>query len=136
MSDKWEAEDISSVTDGLSKIYSRPGEKPFVCGAAIEIIKQLQNELADSQLENHNLKADLYGLEQLQKENAELRADNVKLVKGINAVRDVINNSHGVIGLHLNGDIAEWAQLESGGHFQEWLEDFNDAEKLTPEGGA
>lgn len=57
-----------------------------------------------------------------------LREENRKLRLGIKAVRDLINESSGVVGLHLNGDIAAWPDLEKGGRFEEWLADFNNAE--------
>ena len=50
-----------------------------------------------------------------------------KLVLGINAVADLIDNSTGVDGLHLNGDIAPWNELRSGGRFESWLVDFDEA---------
>lgn len=33
----------------------------------------------------------------------------------------LIAESHGVSGLHLNGDIATWGELTKGGRFEEWL---------------
>lgn len=50
-----------------------------------------------------------------------------KLVLGINAVADLIDNSTGVEGLHLNGDIAPWNELRRGGRFESWLVDFDEA---------
>ena len=50
-----------------------------------------------------------------------------KLVRGINAVADLMNNSTGVDGLHLNGDIATWGELRSGGRLESWLVDFDEA---------
>lgn len=58
-----------------------------------------------------------------------------KLEDGIRAVRELMSNSHGVSGLHLNGDIAEWGSLEAGGYFEAWLEKFTEAEAaLTGKG--
>jgi hypothetical protein len=51
-----------------------------------------------------------------------------KLIRGIEAVRDIINNSRGVYGLHMNGNPAPWEDLERGGRFEDWLFDFNEAE--------
>lgn len=34
---------------------------------------------------------------------------------------DLIANSEGVAGLHVNGDIAPWRDLTMGGQYQEWL---------------
>jgi len=50
------------------------------------------------------------------------------LALGIEAVRSVINESAGVAGLHMNGDVAKWGDLEFGGRFDEWLSAFNGAE--------
>lgn len=36
-------------------------------------------------------------------------------------VEILMNESHGVAGLHQNGDVAEWGELELGGRFEEWL---------------
>ena len=59
-------------------------------------------------------------IEQLKTENACLRA-------GLLAVEDLINDSYGVTGLHLNGDVAPWTELRTGGRFEEWLLPFDDA---------
>ena len=58
----------------------------------------------------------------------QLTDENEKLKKGISAVRNLINESYGVDGLHKNGDISAWDELEQGGTFEEWLLDFNKAE--------
>ena len=50
-----------------------------------------------------------------------------KLVRGINAASDLIDNSTVVKGLHLSGDIAPWGDLRAGGRFEEWLVDFDEA---------
>jgi hypothetical protein len=47
--------------------------------------------------------------------------------KGLVAVADLIDQSEGVYGLHLNGDGAPWADLRTGGGFEEWLVAFDDA---------
>jgi hypothetical protein len=51
------------------------------------------------------------------------------LSSGIDAVRALINESIGVTGLHLNGEIAFWESLEKEGLFWEWLAEFNAAEE-------
>ena len=50
-----------------------------------------------------------------------------KLVRGINAAADLMDNSSGVDGLHLNGDIAPWNELRTGGRLEEWLVAFDEA---------
>ena len=52
---------------------------------------------------------------------------NEWLRAGIEAVSNLINESHGVAGLHLNDEVAPWADLQAGGQFEEWLKDFNEA---------
>jgi hypothetical protein len=61
-------------------------------------------------------------------ENVKLQEENKRLRAGIKAVRELINQSSGVDGLHMNGDIAEWGELEQGGNFEGWLLGFNEAE--------
>ena len=56
-----------------------------------------------------------------------------EIKRGIESVRGLIDDSKGVVGLHLNGDVAEWSELEEGGRFEEWLSLFNSAERLIDE---
>jgi hypothetical protein len=39
----------------------------------------------------------------------------------------LIDESQGVAGLHLNGEIAPWGELLGGGRYEEWLIDFTEA---------
>ena len=54
-----------------------------------------------------------------------IEADNARLRKGIEAVSALIDASHGVDGLHLNGDIGSWGELRTGGQYESWLRDFD-----------
>ncbi len=49
--------------------------------------------------------------------------------KGVQAVRYLMDESHGVDGLHRNGDVAPWGELEATGCFASWLWDFNKLEE-------
>jgi hypothetical protein len=49
------------------------------------------------------------------------------LEAGIDSVSELIESSQGVIGLHMNGDIATWEELQTGGRFEEWLVEFDNA---------
>lgn len=49
----------------------------------------------------------------------ELKAENKKLDKGLTDVCNLIDCSSGVYGLHLNGDLASWEELE-----HDWLDNF------------
>ena len=53
-----------------------------------------------------------------------------KLKAGLLAVDELMRSSYGVSGLHLNGDIAAWGDLRKGGHFEEWLIEFDEALEL------
>lgn len=43
------------------------------------------------------------------------------------SVCELIDSSRGVCGLHLNGDVATWDELRTGGKFEGWLIEFDDA---------
>lgn len=43
-------------------------------------------------------------------------------------VRDLIANSEGVSGLHMNGDVADWDSLLPGGAFEPWLKSIAELE--------
>jgi hypothetical protein len=57
-----------------------------------------------------------------------VEAENVRLHEAVTAVRFLIDNSTGVAGLQLNGDITPWADLQVGGKYEEWLMGFNSVE--------
>ena len=43
------------------------------------------------------------------------------------SVCELIGFSRGVDGLHLNGEVATWKDLRTGGRFEGWLVEFDDA---------
>jgi len=57
-----------------------------------------------------------------------------KLVEGLLAVESLILESRGVAGLHLNGDLASWDELRSGGRYEQWLYQFDDALEIARKG--
>ena len=59
-----------------------------------------------------------------------LNDENEKLKAGIESVESLINESEGVVGLHLNGDVAPWKDLLQGGRYEGWLLHFSDALNL------
>lgn len=70
------------------------------------------------------------GFEASQNTVAELRCENARLREAVDAVFTLIADSHGVAGLHLNGDVAPWDELLRGGHYEDWLAPLSDvAEK-------
>jgi len=62
----------------------------------------------------------------LEWENIDGEDEYHKMVKAVDAVCDLIGESEGVTGLHLNGDIATWGELLRGGAFEEWLSALSD----------
>ena len=58
-------------------------------------------------------------------EVSELKRKIQVLEAGLKAVESLINESHGVDGLHLNGDCAPWEEIRQGGRFESWLVDFD-----------
>jgi hypothetical protein len=54
-----------------------------------------------------------------------LETENKLLRAGLKAVYQLMRESHGVTGLHLNGDVAPWDELLQGGRFEQWLIDFS-----------
>lgn len=56
-----------------------------------------------------------------------MNADGKRLRKGLEAVEQLIGDSTGVVGLHMNGDLAPWDELRTGGRYEEWLADFDAA---------
>jgi len=52
------------------------------------------------------------------------------LEEGLNAVREIIDESEGIVGLHLNGDVAYWDDLQVGGVFEDYLSPLQEAEEV------
>ena len=48
-------------------------------------------------------------------------------IEGLVAVKALIDESRGVAGLRLNGDESAWAELRTGGRFEQWLLAFDKA---------
>lgn len=56
------------------------------------------------------------------------RDDSIVAGLALSLVQDLgelIDNSRGVYGLHLNGDPAPWEELTAGGRFEAWLSSFD-----------
>lgn len=62
-----------------------------ICSASLDAAIKTGNVLAD--------------------QNAQLAAENVGMREIIDAVRGVADNSSGIAGWHLNGDIAKWSEI-------------------------
>ena len=71
--------------------------------------------------------ADLYDYQTAVETCRKLERELAVARKGLEVVESLMNESHGVGGLHLNGDFAPWSELRTGGRFEEWLIAFDDA---------
>ena len=88
--------------------------------SAEESEKDLETLRGDSRLRDTMIEVARQAYVELEKERS-------VLISGLKAVRDLINGSHGVSGLHQNGDVAPWHELREGGRFESWLLDFDKA---------
>lgn len=46
-------------------------------------------------------------------------------------IHELMDNSDGVAGLHLNGDMAPWSELKQGGRLESWLLSLEDAPEAS-----
>lgn len=85
-----------------------------------EILKELEANLENARggQNTGDIEAAIIAIEEYKRK---------KLVDGLLAVESLILESKGVAGLHLNGDLASWNELRTGGRFEEWLYQFDDA---------
>ena len=115
--------------------------------AILELIAQLEDartqmerqkdEWLSWEAKRRDLEKAAAQLEDAQGEIRDLRAteaglrERVKALEfGLSEVETLMNESEGVAGLHLNGDVAPWSELRSGGRFEEWLLGFDEARAL------
>lgn len=85
-----------------------------------ELSKNADQEIGDLTKENQDLAARLAVSEKAR--------DGMR--KGIIAVEELMRNSMGVVGLHKSGEIAEWAELATGGRYEDWLAPLDEAIKI------
>ena len=91
----------------------------------LDEMAQLEQQLAAAKQQT------LESNEQWCKHYMEALAECERMRKGLKAVENLISESHGVTGLHLNGDEAPWDELRTGGRFESWLFDFDQALSTT-----
>lgn len=110
--------------------------------AAIARAERAENTLHAAQRELKETAAknvDLYNeRDTLRTQLAEAREELGKvrqaLINVLNTFDDLTAQSHGVDGLHMNGDVATWNELIEGGRFEEWTEPaFSAARKVISE---
>jgi hypothetical protein len=130
------------LCSSCNTVYPGPPAKGFSCVVCPKCGGNTGPKLS---VENAALRAESamfkerWELEQIRYEgissaNDELRARVAVLEKGLMAVDGLIGESRGVDGLHLNGDVALWEDLRTGGVYEEWLRDYDAALDALKEG--
>jgi len=114
---------VSALDDILIDVGNAAGSgnRIYTCPVALN---EARNELAALRAEVLKLQRTLHarGLRE-----AQVMEERDALRKALEAVDVLINNSHGVYGLHRNGDPSPWEELRQGGRYEEWLVDFDAA---------
>ena len=87
-------------------------------------------EMSDEELVNDVNDLDQYNDDKIDELKNRLERGR-KAIEACEAVFDLINNSRGVTGLHLNGDDALWHDLLRGGQFESWLIKLSEFEEIT-----
>ena len=92
-----------------------------------ELQDRLDREVACNEANCKDARKHRAAREKAERELARVQAVVEAARKGLAAVRNLIDDSRGVTGLHLNGDVAPWDELLAGGQFEDWLFDFSAA---------
>ena len=110
-------------------VYVKRRYEKMSCTA--EFARQLERELTEARGENGRLIKTIAVLTddyaKLERDLEAARGERDGARKGLVAVELLMRESDGVAGLHLNGDVATWDELRTGGPFEEWLIDFDAA---------
>ena len=111
------------LPDGTDLIV-KPGESISYQTSTEELDDYVAEKLKDAQLA-YEKAAEAAMLLNFKVE--ELTRQRDLAVSALNSVSALIDNSTGVAGLHLNGDVAPWEELRTGGRFESWLLEFDEA---------
>ena len=103
--------------------------KPVHVGTLIERLDFYAEDMDDDDKLPWHFAGDMrQSIDEIRNRDAEinrLRARTAKLVESVGKLvddlEDLIGESEGVAGLHLNGDLAPWESLLPGGAFEDWL---------------
>lgn len=128
---------LEAVEQMVVRLMSQPKKSANEYSVA-EMLEALCSALTCCEEERRRGQMDLQGalgtIENLEKDREQLRADLARekqlgetLRRGVLAVQTLILESRGVEGLHLNRDIALWDDLRSGGQFETWLVELDEA---------
>lgn len=102
------AEDMHSATG-----YS---ERSSAMSKAADMIEKFENMSACEACAT--IPSVMEYVQQLEQERDNLAAQNEALRSALEEVKSLIGETTGVYGLHLNGDLSPWAEIEQGGRFE------------------
>ena len=85
-------------------------EKDFLI-ASIALLG-VKGEIEKRRFADFNLIADAWQLPDLRKENAELKEINKELIEALEQMEHLINNSSGIVGYYMNGNVAKWNDFD------------------------
>ena len=93
------------------------------CNDAAKIIEEQVERIKVLEAQNKGLQSGLdTDYAQLYQEQVQIGTKQLAALKlamdALGEVQDLIGESHGVYGLHLNGDESPWGELEQGGRFE------------------
>ena len=108
------------------------------CPVCLEAVKRLDETTFWCENENCTKWHVSIDLKTLALSRATLAAHDAKTVrpwketlkKVTDEIADLIGQSRGVYGLHLSGDVAPWSEIDDGGRFEGWLQEYNAARSL------
>lgn len=109
-----------------AKVFRELQGAKQIVGNQAERIAELERQLDDSKADTYT--ESQYSSQQVRANVALLtKVDRLERVQGVlvvalegllRDVQDLMAGSEGVTGLHLNGDVAPWSELDEGGRFE------------------
>lgn len=126
--------DRASILQELEQVKAERDDLARRNKAKRKAIVALKEAREDHHLRYYALKAERDELSQFLAQtgaSCEILTNNLQHVRQERdamkeALTELVMNSEGVYGLHLNGDPAPWGDLLYGGAFEEWLAPFGD----------
>ncbi|BCB62174.1 hypothetical protein HaloA020_28750 [Halomonas sp. A020] len=120
------ADEMKRLKTELRNALGCDAPNPSMCDLVVEAQLLTRERDAYRAAEEHQIAL-------RQRLEAERDALAVHVERITTDIHELMDNSEGVAGLHLNGDVAPWGELTAGGAFEGWLMSLDDK---PVEGGA